>query len=77
MERYPDDNPVKRLFETRDKKNVALAIEMVLNSSIIDGCYKVASEYCDRACSNLNSLPEKVSRQALLDLAEYIVSQRA
>ena len=36
IERYPDDNPVKRLFETRDKKNIAQAIEMVLNSSIIE-----------------------------------------
>ena len=77
MERYPDDNPVKRLFETRDKKNVALAIEMVLNSSIIEECYKIASEYSERACLNLDSLPENASRQALLDLAEYVVSQRA
>ena len=77
MERYPDDNPVKRLFETRDKKNVALAIEMVLNSSIIEECYKIASEYSERACLNLDSLQENASRQALLDLAEYVVSQRA
>ena len=77
IEHYPDDNPVRRLFETRDKKNVALAIEMVLNSSIIDDCYKVASEYCERACLNLNSLPGNKSRQALLDLAEYVVGQRA
>jgi octaprenyl-diphosphate synthase len=77
MERYPEDNPVKRLFETRDKKNVALAIEMVRNSSIIEECYRVASEYCDKASRNLILLPENSSRQALSDLAKYVVNQKA
>ena len=77
MERHPEDNPVKRLFETRDTKNVALAIEMVRNSSIIEECYRTASEYCDKACRNLNSLPDNTSRQALLDLAEYVIKQGA
>ena len=77
MERYPEDNPVKRLFETGDKKNVALAIEMVRNSSIIEECYQVASEYCAKACRNLNLLPENTTRQALLDLGEYVVNQKA
>jgi octaprenyl-diphosphate synthase len=76
LERYPEDNPVKRLFETGDKKNVALAIEMVRNSSIIEECYRVASEYCDRACRNLSLLPENSSRQALSDLAKYVVNQK-
>ncbi len=75
MERYPDDNPIERLFETGDRSNVAQAIEMVLNSTIIDECYKTASEYCKRACKNLNLLPDTVSRQALYDLAEYVVKQ--
>ena len=77
MERYPEDNPVKRLFETGDRKNVALAIEMVRNSSIIDECYRVASEYCDKASRNLGLLPDNSSRQALSDLAKYVVNQKA
>jgi len=75
MERYPDDNPVKRLFESGDKKNVDLAIEMVLNSSIIDDCYQVASEYCELACRGLDLLPGNSSRQALLGLAKYVVKR--
>lgn len=77
MERYPEDNPVKHLFETRDIKNVALAIEMVRNSSIIEECYRVASEYYTRACRNLNQLPDSTNRQALLELAGYVVNQKA
>ena len=74
-ERYPDDNPAKRLFETRDRENVGQAIDMVLNSSIIDDCYKVATEYRDKACQNLDKCPEPVTRQALLSLGDYVVNQ--
>jgi len=75
MERYPDDNPVKRMFETRDKKNVAEAIEIVRNSTIIKDCYKIASEYCNKACQDLKSLPKTASRQALFDLADFVLKQ--
>lgn len=77
LERYPEDNPVKKLFETRDKKYVELAIEKVRNSPIVGDCYKVASEYCTRACRNLNLLPENASRQSLMELAEYVINQEA
>ena len=77
LERYPGDNPVKKLFETKDKKYVELAIEMVSNSTIVKDCYKVASEFCTRACRNLNLLPENASRQALAELAEYVINQAA
>ena len=75
LERHPEDNPVKRLFETGDKENVALAIDMVRNSSIVEDCYQVASEYCAKACRNLNLLPENTARQALIDLAKYVVQR--
>jgi octaprenyl-diphosphate synthase len=75
MERFPDDNPVQRLFDTGDKSNVAEAIKMVLNSTIIDDCYKIAEEHSKRACQNLNLLPDKVSRKSLYALASYIVKQ--
>ena len=35
LERYPENNPVKELFQNRDKqKNIKLAIELVRSSSI-------------------------------------------
>jgi octaprenyl-diphosphate synthase len=75
LERYPDDNPIRKLFETRDNTYVARAIEMVLNSSIIADCYEVAKKYSQRACHNLDSFPGLSSRQSLLDLAEYVIRQ--
>jgi len=77
MEHYPEDNPVKRLFENKDKqKNIELAIELVRNSSIVQECYGIASEYCAKACHNLNLLPENASRQALTKLADYIINRK-
>ncbi|MBI4302757.1 MAG: polyprenyl synthetase family protein [Chloroflexi bacterium] len=78
LEHYPDDNPVKRLFQDREaKENIKLAIELVHNSpSIIQECYQVASDYCARACANLSLLPDSPSRQSLVDLASYIVIRK-
>jgi geranylgeranyl pyrophosphate synthase len=77
LERYPEDNPVKRLFQNRDRQeNIKLAIELVRNSSISEECYAIASGYCAEACCNLNLLPDSPSRQALIELADYIIARK-
>ena len=77
LERYPEDNPVKRLFQNEDRsKNIGLAIELVRSSSIPQECYAVASDYCARACHNLKLLPDNASRRSLIELAEYVVKRR-
>ena len=76
MQRYPADNPVKRLFRGEDKeRNVRLAIELVVNSSIVQECYEVASDYGTRACQNLNSIPDTPSRQSLFQIADYVIQR--
>ena len=77
LERYPEDNPVKKVFENKDKqKNIERAIELVRNSPIVQECYGIASEYRAKACQNLNLLPENPSRQALTGLADYIINRK-
>lgn len=77
LERYPEDNPVKRLFENRDERdNVRQAIELVRNSPIVEECYRVASEYASRACNNLEGLPGDTIRQLLADIADYVVERK-
>ncbi|GAH59049.1 unnamed protein product, partial [marine sediment metagenome] len=77
LERYPEDNPVKKLFQNRDKQeNIELAIELIRNSSIVQECYGIASDYCSKACHNLNLLPDKPSRQALIELADYVIRRK-
>jgi len=76
LERYPADNPIRSIFENRDKQGIARAIEMVRNSSIIEDCYQAATEYCTKACQNFNLLPDNTSRQALTALADYVVERK-
>jgi len=77
LERYPENNPVKELFQNRDRQeNIKLAIELVRSSSITQECYAVASDYCAKACHNLNLLPDNSSRQSLIDLADYVVERK-
>ncbi len=76
LERYPQDNPVKRIFESRDKKYIQTAIEMIRNSSIVPECYKIAAEYCSKACRSLNTLPDNPTRQALTELADFVINRK-
>ena len=77
LERYPEDNPVKRVFQNEDKQeNIRQAIELVNNSPLIEECYQVAADYCAEACRNLKILPDRPTHQLLLDLADYIVRRR-
>ena len=78
LERYPEDNPVKRLFQDEGarQENIKKAVELVRSSSIVDESYQVASDYCARACQDLDRLPDKPSRQALLALVEYVVKRK-
>lgn len=76
-ERYPEDNPVKRLFQDRKKvQNIRVAIEQIRNSSILEGCFQAARNYCDNACSYLKALPDIPHRQAFFDLADFVVRRK-
>lgn len=78
LEHYPEDNPVKRLFNNQGngQKNVIEALELVRSSSIIDECYQIASDYSTKACRGLKLFPDNPSRQALFALADYVVKRR-
>ena len=77
LERYPDDNPIKRLLDSKDRQaEITRAIDMVRNSSIIQECYQVAGEYSARACRNLKLLPDKVGRQSLMDIAGFVTMRK-
>jgi geranylgeranyl pyrophosphate synthase len=77
LEQYPEDNPVQRIFENPERKEeIPRAIDMVRNSSIVDDCYKVASQYREKASSGLSGLPDNASRESLFNLADFVVQRR-
>lgn len=78
LERYPGDNPVKGLFENKDRQeNIRLAIELIRSSSITEECYRVAAEYSAKACHHLSQLPDNSSHQALIKLADYVINRKS
>lgn len=77
LERYPEDNPLKKLQDSKQgQREVKRAIEMVRNSSIIQECQQIASDYCAGACRDLRLLPDKVGRQSLIELADFVCRRR-
>jgi len=75
-ESHPGDNLIKRVIENKDTESVALAVEEIRNSTAIDECLAIASDFSSRACRAMEKLPDNSFRQALLDLAVYIIQRR-
>jgi geranylgeranyl pyrophosphate synthase len=76
-EKYPGDNPVLRLFQDRHRiENIQVAINQVKDSTIVDECYRIAKDYCQKASRYLDGLPIKPSRQSLLELADFVVERK-
>ncbi len=78
LQRYPGDNPVRRLFQHQgdDGENIKLAIEQVRSSSIIPECYQLAADYCAQAHRSLDLLPDNASRRSLMELADFVMARR-
>jgi len=77
MQQYPQDNPIQIMFENPERKElITRAIEMVNNSNIVNECYRYATEFRDKACSELQYLPDVPARRSLLDLADFVVARR-
>jgi octaprenyl-diphosphate synthase len=78
MERCPLDNPVKRfLRHRRNQRYLAEAVEMVQSSGVLDECYRVASDFCDRAHTALQALPDGTARESLDAIADYMLRRTA
>jgi octaprenyl-diphosphate synthase len=75
--KYPGNNPVQTWFNDRhDSRNIKLAIEQIRNSPVVDECYQAAKGYCETACRQIRQLESGPSRQALIDLADFVVMRR-
>lgn len=77
LNQRPKDNPIQKIFEDEDReKNIALAVDMILNSDIIEKCYSQAEEYVEKACKELETLPPSEGRECLHKLAHFIVKRK-
>ena len=77
IERHPHDNPVRTLFEERNRPDLLTqAIAMVRESEIIEESYRTARDFRDRACAALALLPSGAARAALEELTDYVLERR-
>ena len=77
MEKYPNDNPVARLFRDGDTDgHLERAVEMVQNSDIIPQAASIASEFHRRAVESLEPLPDTEYKRSLVELAAYVMERR-
>ena len=73
LDRYPNDNPIEKLFKDPGQDGqLQRALEMINDSSIIEDCNTVIRKYCDTASRSLDILPDCPARRSLLDLSGYI-----
>ena len=76
MKRYPNDNPVEKLFKDPGQDGqLQRALAMINDATIIDDCNQVIRQYCDTASASLDVLPDCSARRSLLELAGYILDR--
>ena len=77
LERYPDDNPIRDLFEDRSADApLERALEMINGSTILADCNAEVQKYCAAAAAELTSLPDCPARRSLQSLTNYAQQRR-
>lgn len=77
LERYPRDNPIKKVFQKRSTQmNLRRALEMINNSDVIKDSYAVAGDFCKKAQKALECLPDNQCRRSLWELTDFVLERR-
>ncbi len=77
IERFPEDNPIINMFQGKDvEDNRRRALDMAHASGVIDDAYDVARQFTNTAAAAIQNLPDTSEREALLELASYVVERR-
>jgi len=71
-----DCDLVKQIIENKDMSKVNYIVDKIRNSSAIDECFTIASNFCGKARDALRELPETAARQSLLDLTNYVIHRK-
>lgn len=80
LERYPKDNPIKKLFRSRGRRQedyLRQAIDMIHETEVLDDSLAMARAYTERALDALGALPPGEARAALEEVVSFVVSRRS
>ena len=76
MELNPGDDSVRCMMENPgDNGHAARVIQAIRTSAAIPQAYKVAGNFCQKACSGLASLPSMGPVESLRNLADYTLKR--
>jgi octaprenyl-diphosphate synthase len=81
LKRYSKDNPIRDLFTRRDmpaperQARIRQAIDMVRGSPEEKECFRLATDYCAKACVGLDQLADIPARRSLQELAEIVLKR--
>ena len=76
MDRYPQDNPIARLFsQRRRQEHLSQAVEMIRSSDIPQESYGMAAGFGQRAEEALAGLPHNEARGTLRDIVHYVLER--
>ena len=78
LEAHPGDEVVTRVISSRDEGDdeVRAAVEMIKESGAIESSTAEAKSFAARSRDALSILPHNEYRQAMLDLADFVVERR-
>jgi len=72
----PEGQEARELLRGDREGGVKAVAGMIRQSSVIAECYEVVREYCARACSAIESLPDTPVHDSLIRLADYIAERK-
>lgn len=74
VERAGNNKTLKEVFSQRGNTEIFQQfLSKMQGHEIIKECYSIATDFCHKAQQSLDTLPDKPARQALKDLADYIL----
>lgn len=76
LERCPGINPIKTAYDEGKEEGLRRAVAMILNSGVVEECFAVARDYCQKAARAIERLPDNPSRRSLLELTSYVMERK-
>lgn len=79
LERYPENNPIKRFFTARRDREERLqeALQAVRSTDVLTISMDMARDYVQRASDAVAFLPDGAAKQTLAEIGEYVLNRKS
>ena len=77
QQKSPDNKTLEHFFQTKNAKDVKAINTLIMNSGVINECYKVVQQHIDKALIAIKNLPDNKSKTALEFIAKNILNRKS